>query len=279
MKHPSSIPTIAGCLALALTPTAAAQTPATAGAAASIVLSPFEVIANTGGYSATTTQVATGFNRDVQRTPLAVNILTEEFIREAGFNSYQEMSDFIPSAYVEPSNLDGGSTAFARGHGTSFYSQDGRRFYTDPVVSSGGRLEVVKGPATLFFGRAQPGGIFNFSTPPPSPQRRNTLNVSYGSFNSQTASLASQGRILPGKDWLTYRLDAQWQDNQMWIADSRSDNRSLRATVGVRPMPHLNLRLSFERSHKENTGDMRTVYRNNPQYDSDYRNPRAEQIT
>ncbi|MCX6941891.1 MAG: hypothetical protein NTX09_14340 [Verrucomicrobia bacterium] len=279
MELPYSIPTIAGCLALTLAPTAAAQTPATASAAASIVLSPFEVIANTGGYAATTTQVATGFNRDIQRTPLAVNILTEEFIREAGFNSYQEMSDFIPSAYVEPSNLDGGSTAFARGHGTSFYSQDGRRFYTDPVVSSGGRLEVVKGPATLFFGRAQPGGIFNFSTPPPSPQRRNTLNVSYGSFNSQTASLASQGRILPGKDWLTYRLDAQWQDNQMWIADSRSDNRSLRATVGVRPLSNLNLRLSFERSHKENTGDMRTVYRNNPQYDSDYRNPRAEQIT
>ena len=175
MKLPYCIPTIAGCLALALAPSAAAQTPITAGAAASVVLSPFEVIANTGGYSATTTQVATGFNRDVQRTPLAVNILTEEFIREAGFNSYQEMSDFIPSAYVEPSNLDGGSTAFARGHGTSFYSQDGRRFYTDPVVSSGGRLEVVKGPATLFFGRAQPGGIFNFSTPPPSPQRRPTL--------------------------------------------------------------------------------------------------------
>ena len=100
MKLPYSIPTIAGCLALTLAPSAAAQTPATASAAASIVLSPFEVIANTGGYAATTTQVATGFNRDVQRTPLAVNILTEEFIREAGFNSYQEMSDFIPSAYV-----------------------------------------------------------------------------------------------------------------------------------------------------------------------------------
>jgi len=60
--------------------------------------------------------VATGFNRDVQRPLLAINILTEECIREAGFNSYQEMSDFIPSAYVEPSTLDGNSTAFARGH-------------------------------------------------------------------------------------------------------------------------------------------------------------------
>ncbi len=244
-----------------------------------ILLNPFEVAASTGGYAATTTQVATGFNRDVQRTPLAVNIMTEQFIRDAGFASYTEMSDFIPSAYVEPSNLDGNSTAFARGHGTSFYSQDGRRFYTDPVVSSGGRLEVVKGPATLFFGRAQPGGIFNFSTPPPSPQRRNTLTFSYGSYDSLTASLASQGRILPGKDLLTYRVDVQWQDSAMWVDDSSSDNLAFRGTLGVRPSRHLNVRLSFERSHKENTGDMRTVYRNNPQYDADYRAPRAEQIT
>jgi hypothetical protein len=60
--------------------------------------------------------VATGFNRDGQRTPLAINILTEESIWEPGFNSYQEMSEFIPSASVEPSNLDGNSNAFARGH-------------------------------------------------------------------------------------------------------------------------------------------------------------------
>lgn len=272
---------VQGSTQLVVLPKAAAEpTRAPDGSAGEVkvILTPFEVVADSGGYSATTTQAATGFNRDVQHTPLAVNIMTEEFIREAGFKSYAEMSDFIPSAYVEPSNLDGASTAYARGHGTSFYSQDGRRFYTDPVVSSGGRLEVVKGPATLFFGRAQPGGIFNFSTPPPSPVRRNNLTVSFGSYDRMTASLASQGRIIPGRDWLTYRLDGQWEDGKMWVDDSRSVNKSVRGTLGIRPIPYVNLRLSFERSHKENTGDMRTVYKNNPQYDSDYRNPRAEQI-
>ncbi|HRE80051.1 MAG TPA: TonB-dependent receptor plug domain-containing protein [Opitutaceae bacterium] len=243
-----------------------------------VVLSPFDVIANSDGYTATTTQVATGFNRDVRRTPLAINVITDQFIREAGFTSYNDLADYIPNAYVENSPLDGNSTAFARGHGTSFYSMDGRRYYTDPVIAAGGRLEVIKGPATLFFGRAQPGGIFNFSTPPPSPTRLNQVTASYGTYDNQIVNLASQGSIVPGKNWLTYRLDAQWQNSEAFVDNSFADKKFGRVTLGVRPLRWVNFRLSYEETYSKATGTMRSPYVLNPQYVSDYKAPRAEQL-
>ena len=239
-------------------------------------LTPFEVRSDATGYLANNSAVATGFSRDVKRTPLVLNIVTSEFIRDAGFNSYADVADFIPNTYIEPDPYGLGSTSSARGHATSYYSQDGYRAYTEPNVRSGDRIEVVKGPATLFFGRAQPGGIFNFSTPLPTPRRRQTLQLNYGSFDRNTADFSSQGAL--GFSFLTHRFDYGWQENGSFLDHGYSDKQSGRLSIGIRPSKYVSIRLLGEQTFNKVAGNAREPWAWNPAYFTDYRAPNRTQI-
>lgn len=278
-----SVPRIA---LLALTMAAGASNAAYAQAASStpstleqkpVVLDPFTVVADESGYRASNSVVATGFNRDIEHTPLTINVLTEEFIRDAGLNSYLEVSQFMPNTYVVPQPEGLGSTGNARGQATSYYTQDGVRYYTEPIVRSGSRVEVIKGPATLFFGRAQPGGIFNFGTRPPSPVRRQSVTFTYGSYDRRSVDIGSQGKLDDAAK-LTYRLDATYQDNGSFIDYGYDKLKFVRGSVGFQPFDTLRFVGKYEYSDRKQAGNSIAHSVIAEQYYKDYANPRPEQI-
>lgn len=243
-----------------------------------VVLDPFVVPSEESGYRASTTQVATGFNRDIEHTPLMINVLTEDFIRDAGLGSYAEVSQFMPNTYVVPQPEGLGSTGNARGQATSYYTQDGVRYYTEPIVRTGSRVEVIKGPATLFFGRAQPGGIFNFGTRPPSATRQQSLVLTYGSYNKRSVDIGSQGGIdAQGK--LTYRLDGSLQDNGSFIDHGYDKLKFVRGSVGYNLFDTLRFVAKYEYSDRKQSGNSIAHSVIAPQYYLDYANPRPQQIS
>ncbi len=52
-------------------------------------------------------------------------------------------------------------------------------------ASSVDRIEVFKGPASLLYGRAQPGGAINFVSKRASFKRQGSLNLQHGRFNDR----------------------------------------------------------------------------------------------
>lgn len=242
-----------------------------------IALNPFEVVAQEESYAAKDSIIATGFSQDLKRTPLVINIATDAFIRDAGLNSYADIAEYMPNTYVQPDPYGLGSVSFARGHQTSFYAQDGTRHYTEPFITTGQRVEVIKGPATLFFGRAQPGGIFNFSTPLPSARRRHRIDVTYGPYESTSVALEAQGKI-DRKGLLTYRFDARWAEMDTFIDNGYDNQRFVRGVVAYAPYKWLDVRFGYEQSRRSTSGLARTPVKLNPQYFADYNSPRPEQI-
>lgn len=242
-----------------------------------VTLDPFTVTADESGYRATNSVVATGFNRDVEHTPLTINVLTEDFIRDAGLESYADVSQFMPNTYVVPQPEGLGSVGNARGQGTSYYAQDGTRYYTEPIVRSGARVEVIKGPATLFFGRAQPGGIFNFGTRPPSAVRQQSLNVAFGSYDKKMVDVGSQGKI-DRQGRATYRLDASWQDNGSFIDNGYDRLKFVRGAVSYKISDTLRVNGRYEYTRRDQSGNSIAHSVIAPQYYLDYANPRPEQI-
>ena len=242
-----------------------------------VVLDPFVVKPDESGYRATNSVVATGFNKDVEHTPLMINILTEDFIRDAGLNSYAEISQYMPNTYIVPDPVLLGSTGNARGQATSYYTQDGVRYYTEPVVRTGARVEVIKGPATLFFGRAQPGGIFNFGTRPASAIREQTLTLTYGSYDKKSVDIGSQGAI-DKKANFTYRLDGSWQDSGSFLDEAYDKLQFIRGVVSYRATDSLHFNFQYENSQRQQSGNSIASTVIADQYYLDYANPRPEQI-
>ncbi len=271
---------LGGPLAAQTAPTAATSAPKLPDD--TIVLNPFLVTTSTeDGWGGSASNVATGFNRDLAHTPLTVNVISEEFIRESGVTSYAQLNDFLPNTYIVPDPTGLGSTSIARGQGTSYYAQDGNRFYTEPILRAGFRVEVIKGPATLFFGRAQPGGIINFITRPASGRRSNSLAVSYNSFGATNVDIGSQGSIYKtaeGRSLLDYRVDASWQDGPIFVKDGRDRYKQLRTTFSAHPFRTVTSNFTFEYSYRQNTASIGAVFALSPQYYLDYKAPRAEQL-
>lgn len=241
-------------------------------------MDPFTVTSDESGYRASTTQVATGFNRDIEHTPLMINVLTEDFIRDAGLSSYAEISQFMPNTYVVPQPEGLGSTGNARGQATSYYTQDGVRYYTEPIVRTGSRVEVIKGPATLFFGRAQPGGIFNFGTRPPSATREQSLVFTYGSYDKKSVDLGSQGKIDENAR-VTYRLDASVQDNGSFLDHAYDRLKFVRGALSYKLSDSLRINTKYEYSDRKQSGNSVASSVIAPQYYKDYASPRPEQIS
>ncbi|WP_438479356.1 TonB-dependent siderophore receptor [Oleiharenicola lentus] len=270
-------------MALAQTTTSPAANRSTATAVAPltndvVVLDPFTVKADESGYRASNSVVATGFNRDIEHTPLTINVLTEDFIRDAGLNSYAEVSQFMPNTYVVPDPVLLGSTGNSRGQGTGYYTQDGVRYYTEPIVRSGARVEVIKGPATLFFGRAQPGGIFNFGTRPPSPVRQQSLTVSYGNYDKKSVDIGSQGAI-DKNGRLTYRLDGSLQESGSFIDHAYDNLQFIRGAVSYKAFDTLRINARYENTQRQQSGNSIASSVIAEQYYLDYANPRPEHYT
>lgn len=149
-------------LALALaafTPALLAQTTtpsATPVVEQSVQLSPFEVHARQDvGYQATNAITATKFNAPLADLPINMNIFTQELLEDINVPFANDAARYNASST--------GSQGFRlRGFEAGRRVVDGFRMsFNYPGVLMQ-RVEVLKGPAGVMFGRASPGGMYNF---------------------------------------------------------------------------------------------------------------------
>ncbi|MFM9955672.1 MAG: TonB-dependent siderophore receptor, partial [Opitutaceae bacterium] len=94
------------------------------------------------------------------------------------------------------------------------------RFASPPSINVD-RMEVLKGPTSVLYGQANPGGMINVITKSPQPVQRTTLSAyastyegqtsGFGDAFSYTTSLDTTGAIDDAKHWL-YRFILSYED-------------------------------------------------------------------
>lgn len=166
-------------------------------------------------------------------TPQSVSVVTADQIRDQSVQSVQEAVRYVVGA----NQLDYFTTQdeiTLRGFGltgTGLY-RDGTRliqngFMTNLEPFGLERLEIVRGPASITFGQAAPGGIVNAVTKRPRADMINTVEVTVGSYDRIQGNL-DVGGALDASGQLTARLtavvrdaDTQWRflsDDRIYIA-------------------------------------------------------------
>ncbi len=155
----------------------AASTTATATADEGVtVLSPYVATADKDyGYLKTNAVTATRIGMEIQKVPLFVSVFSAEFIQDASINSLNDIFRYSASAYgdnnfrmARPANsaTPQGSMTM-RGFPMNTFLQDGVFRYTSYNLDNTERVEIVKGPASVFFGQGYPGGVINYITKKP----------------------------------------------------------------------------------------------------------------
>ena len=180
--------------------TAPAPTPApTAGKKAAedlITLNPFEVRAEAdNSYGALNSNSLTQFNAALNKTPVSADIFTEEFMRDIGATSIEEMLTgygagtgiVSPQAsegealLPQPGDRVGNQTVGVRGVNSGGIHRDG--FTSTGSLGSTAvgissnfdseRVEVVRGPQGLLYGSSGAGGTINTTSKRANFNRRN----------------------------------------------------------------------------------------------------------
>ncbi len=108
-------------------------------------------------------------------------------------------------------------------------------YFLQPLTANVERVEVLKGPATVTFASADPGGTVNVVTKKPLDVDRKEISLSAGSFSTLRGAIDFTGPLNEDKT-LLYRLNAAYQENRSYR--DLIDNRSLQLTPSLTYVPN-----------------------------------------
>lgn len=214
-------------------------------------LSPFEVTTISKGYRPGNSITATGINTDIIDTPIAINVLTGEFLNDTAAFELRQAMDFIPGVRTAEDNESRfrvrGFTALAALRNGHFRRQLFPTWNID-------RVEVIKGASAIFHGSNRPGGIINYITRKPAFAEYGEAKFLTGSHDRYRAEFSYTA---PLGDRLAYRVGAgaytaggfrdDWHDRGNYVGGSLTFRPSSRVEINV-DYEHISQHISDQQS-------------------------------
>lgn len=234
--------TFSGTDTVSLRPASAEQSNADA-----VVLNPITVQGTSGspapaqdprqGYKADYASTATRVSVPIQETPSSISVITSDLIEDTSSRTQGDALESVSG--VARGNLRDGrgedivmrGFRYESGELVGAVKSNGlsgtNRFAPDPALIE--RYEVLKGPASIVGGAAQPGGVINRITKRPTAETRGSAQVEVGSFEflrgvadiggSIAESPAVRGRMIAAAETGGTHIDAT-ESNQITVAPS-----------------------------------------------------------
>jgi len=183
------------------------------------------------GYRATRSATATRTDTPVRDAPQSINIVPRAVITDQ-----QDLR--LTDAVTNVSNVTPGSTVqgrsqnyLIRGFATQVFAVDG--ILVNPAINfypverdlvNAERVEVIKGPASVLFGRGDPGGVINIVTRRPTLEPTADASVQGGSFGFRRFQ-GSVSSAIPALDGLAARLSFAAQEDPTFRNIGDNTNR------------------------------------------------------
>ena len=222
-------------------------------------LSPFQVSTDKDyGYLKTNSVTATRIGVEIQRTPLAIEVKSAEFLADTNTSTITDILRYTSSGsgdnafrMARPANGATPQGAFTmRGFQVNTLLRNGVTRYGSWNVDNAERVEIVKGPAALFFGSGAPGGVINYVTKQPSFTQIPTT-VDYTTGTDQKTKVTVDTNQSFG-DRAAMRIVGGWENSggdRRWEFDK---NNNITASLAVNPFKSGKVKITFEAEFVDN---------------------------
>jgi outer membrane receptor protein involved in Fe transport len=283
---PAPVPAPAPAPAPAQASATAAPVGSTVSNDGTVTLSPFEVRSDKDyGYLKTNAATATRIGMEIQRVPMNISVMSEDFIKDTGITNITDILRYTSSGSPDsrfamrvPGNSATPQGNFTlRGFTVNSLLRNGVFRYNSYNLDNVDRVEIVKGPAAVFFGQGYPGGVINYITKKPMFEKTATT-MSY-----QVDDNGSQKFVMDHNSPLSsntaFRVIGAWSN---WLGSRNHefrDNINVTPSLAIVPFKSGKVKINLEVEYlKEsyNLNDYGWIY---PQgwFDA-YKNPTAELI-
>jgi len=206
-------------------------------------------------YVVNSTSSATKGDTPLLETPMAVQVVPREVLDDrqirTSLDAIKNVSGVQSPIYefYDQFLIRG----FDSGYGTTFRNGLQLRGITNAVnYTFVDRVEVIKGPTSMLYGRVEPGGFVNIVTKKPQAQSLTTVELQAGRWGTWRASVDSTGSASADGQWL-YRVGADVDRADSWVQNVHRDNKSLAASLAWRPNADFDARVDLEHYDRKTT--------------------------
>ena len=274
-KHRAKF-TLATCLAalfaVAIVPVKAQQSDDAALATDEDVetLSAFEVATDKDyGYLKTNSATATRIGMEIQKVPMNVSVLSREFLDDTNAKSITDIFRYSAAAsgdsrfaWRRPANEATPQGIFTmRGFAVNTLMRNGVFRYISYNLDNVERVEIVKGPAAVFFGQGYPGGVINYITKRPSFTKIPTTFRYIMDDNNGTKLIIDHNAVLSKK--AAFRVVGAWENTYGDRKWEFKKNVNITPTLTLKPFEEGNVTVILEVEMLEetfNVNDLDWIY-------------------
>ena len=223
-----------------------------------VVLSPeaaSQVTATTAGptlgYKALTSVTANKTSTAIANTPSTINVVPREVIDDTASARLSDAIEYVPGT-ITAQGFGGTVDQYViRGFNTFRILRNGMPMNPDQALNGPRdlanveRVEVLKGPAAMLFGRQEPGSAINFVTKEPLDTASTSIKQTIGSYGFYRTELDTTGPLL-SSGAVTYRFNAAFEDANSFRDFVSSDRIFLAPTVSVKLSQSTKVKLELE---------------------------------
>jgi len=180
-----------------------------------------------GGYHAKRSATGTKTDVSLMETPISVQVISREIMDDQQVLTIKDAIKNVSGVYTS-TGPDGNTMDFfnIRGFEVDSYGSsylDGvRDFSRSPKETAGlERIEVLKGPAAIMYGRIEPGGMVNRVSKKPIADQFTKVQQQIGSHNSFRTTLDANGLMSDDESWL-YRANVAIEDSDGYKDDTHN---------------------------------------------------------
>jgi iron complex outermembrane receptor protein len=201
------------------------------------------------GYARSSTASATRTDTPLINTPQSVQIVPREVIRDRQILNVLEAVQNVSGVQADNSGLFYDNfliRGFSSGYGRTYRNGlrvDGTGGAVDMAFTD--RVEVVKGPASMLYGRIEPGGFVNLVTKRPQEEFAATLDTQFGSWGV-SRSIADITGPIDAEKTVLYRLMGVYDRADSWVNFDHRNNGAAALYLTFRPTENFEANVQFE---------------------------------
>ncbi|MDR7039246.1 catecholate siderophore receptor [Methylobacterium sp. BE186] len=209
---------------------------------------------NTVGYLTKRSSTATKTDTPLLDTPQSVTVVTQQQIRDQGFQSINEAIRYVPGVipHQGEGNRDDVVIRGQRSNADFFVNgiRDDVQYFRDLYNTQ--RIEVLKGPNAMIFGRGGGGGIINRVLKEADGVPIREVLVQGGQYGNKRVAIDAGDRV---SDSVFFRLNGVFEDTATYRDFVDIRRYGVNPTMTFLLGPATTLKLSYEYFHDDRTTD------------------------
>lgn len=213
------------------------------------------------GYSVDRT-ISAKLDKPILQVPIAVQTVTRQTMDDQQAISVQDavvgnVSSVAPApggnSSFQTLTIRGFTTTSISGFGMSQTYRNGllQPFWQNPSTANVQSIEVVKGPASVLYGRIEPGGLVDLIIKRPLEKPYYSIEEQAGSFGLTRTTVDATGPLTADKTWL-YRVTGQYLHSGSFVNFVKNQNGFGSATLTYHPIEQFKFNLDLE--YQDNLG-------------------------